>query len=204
MEDSITKPEWLGGLLESHDPERTPDRVTIDVWDATPPWTQDAIRSVVICVDGDVVGKPLSQEDGCVIVNWLQDALPAIEKTILDEVNRLDEEEFEKYVPAKNAAALQDAESSRKPHSSMETTHIICSVKVGEVEVQVRKRVGGERTDLDLLIGTEARSCQEWIDVEFLPDLIRAVYSALRLIRQNENVHAADKIDLQALRACLK
>ena len=90
-------PKWLtDGLLRQESAPQAPyipDRVTIDIWDACPPWTQDDIFSVVVCVDGEVIGKPLSKEDGCTVVNWLQEAFPQIEKMILDEVERLYEEE---------------------------------------------------------------------------------------------------------------
>lgn len=70
-------------------------RVILDIWDGCPPWTQDDIFSVVVRVDGEVIGKPLSKEDGCAVFNWLQDALPDLEKVLMDEAERLLCEEAE-------------------------------------------------------------------------------------------------------------
>ena len=105
---SPTRP--IEGLVShAHDgPPAKPMRVILDIWDATPPYTQDDIHSVVVCVDGEVIGKPLSKEDGCAVFNWLQDALPSLEEVLMEEVERLYEEDMED-------SASRDAESSRNP-----------------------------------------------------------------------------------------
>lgn len=46
----------------------------------------------MICVDREIVGEPISKEDGCTICNWLSSAVGDIERQIIEELNRLDEE----------------------------------------------------------------------------------------------------------------
>lgn len=93
MDEQLHKPKWLDGIARQTE-ENVPMRVTIEIWDSTPPHAQDDIHSVVICVDGQVVGKPLTKEDGRIVLNWLSSALGDIEKQVLEEVERLELEDF--------------------------------------------------------------------------------------------------------------
>lgn len=98
MDEQLQRPQWLAsGLLRQAQPVagQPEDRVTLDLWDVSPPWTQNDIQSVVVCVDGEVIGKPLSKEDGCAVFNWLQEALPDLEYQLIKEIERLDQEDAE-------------------------------------------------------------------------------------------------------------
>lgn len=88
---------------------------------------------------------------------------------------------------------------------------IICCVQIGNVEVEVQRTMhresdDGERTgeEYAFAIGTPWHRCRERLDMEELPDLIRAIERALRIVREQWNPHAAARIDPDKLSGVLQ
>ena len=93
------------------------------------------------------------------------------------------------------------------PFTNMDDSpETICCVQVGNVEVEVQRKVhpdseDGDRgwEDFSFAVGTPGHGCREYLDMEELPDLLQAVGQALRLVRARWHPHAASKVNLEKL-----
>ena len=82
-------PPWLKLPLSPTHADSLPSAlgpVTLEIWERESP---NGTRSVVVCVDGSVVGNALNEKDGRTVFNWLQDAVPDLERLIDHEIEDL-------------------------------------------------------------------------------------------------------------------